>query len=55
MLLIGISSLCSSYFMAETFKYLYLSFADTNLVSLDDFQFNTQGHPLRIQGKACRI
>lgn len=45
--------LFSSYFMAETFKYLYLSFSDPDLVSLDDFQFNTQGHPLRIQGRTC--
>lgn len=37
-----------SYWMAETLKYFYLMFSDPNLISLDDFVFNTEGHPFRI-------
>uniref|UniRef100_A0A1B6EGX0 alpha-1,2-Mannosidase n=1 Tax=Clastoptera arizonana TaxID=38151 RepID=A0A1B6EGX0_9HEMI len=39
-----------SYFLAETLKYLYLLFSDDNLVSLDEWVFNTEGHPLPIKG-----
>ena len=45
--------LTASYFFAETLKYFYLTFSDPSLVSLDDFQFNTEGHPLRVQGGTC--
>ncbi|KAF2714743.1 glycoside hydrolase family 47 protein [Pleomassaria siparia CBS 279.74] len=38
---------CESYWMAETLKYFYLIFADPELVSLDNFVFNTEAHPLR--------
>ncbi|KAJ1911984.1 hypothetical protein IWQ60_009878 [Tieghemiomyces parasiticus] len=37
-----------SFFLAETLKYLYLLFADPNLISLDEYVFNTEAHPLRI-------
>ncbi len=38
-----------TFFLAETLKYLYLLFSnDTNVVSLNDFVFNTEGHPLPI-------
>ncbi|KAI7936935.1 hypothetical protein MJO28_015834 [Puccinia striiformis f. sp. tritici] len=37
-----------SFVLAETFKYYYLLFSDPDLVSLDDFVFNTEAHPLRI-------
>lgn len=37
-----------SYWMAETLKYFYLMFSDPSLISLDDFVFNTEGHPFRI-------
>jgi len=33
--------------MAETLKYFYLIFSEPELVSLDDFVFNTEAHPLR--------
>ncbi|KII87475.1 glycoside hydrolase family 47 protein [Plicaturopsis crispa FD-325 SS-3] len=37
-----------SYFLAETLKYLYLLFTDAELIPLDAFVFNTEGHPLPI-------
>lgn len=35
-----------SYTLAETFKYYYLLFSPPDLVSLDDFVFTTEAHPL---------
>ncbi|KAJ2250478.1 hypothetical protein GGI13_004012 [Coemansia sp. RSA 455] len=35
-----------SFFFAETFLYLYLTFADHNLISLDEWVFTTEAHPL---------
>ncbi|KAJ0178934.1 hypothetical protein K1T71_005709 [Dendrolimus kikuchii] len=40
-----------SFFLAETLKYLYLLFSDDNLISLDEWVFNTEAHPLPIKGK----
>jgi len=40
-----------SFFLAETLKYLYLLFSDDNLVSLDEWVFNTEAHPLPVKGK----
>ncbi|KAK0633014.1 glycoside hydrolase family 47 protein [Immersiella caudata] len=37
-----------SYWMAETLKYYYLIFSDPELISLDDFVFNTEAHPFRL-------
>ncbi len=37
-----------SYFLAETLKYLLLIFGPEDYVSLNDFVFTTEGHPLRI-------
>jgi mannosyl-oligosaccharide alpha-1,2-mannosidase len=36
-----------SFWLGETLKYFYLIFSDPNLVSLDDFVFNTEAHPFR--------
>ena len=36
-----------SFFPAETLKYLYLLFKPRRCFSLEDFVFNTEGHPLR--------
>ncbi|XEV05120.1 hypothetical protein FSHL1_010407 [Fusarium sambucinum] len=36
-----------SFWMAETLKYFYLIFADEEVVSLDEWVFNTEAHPLR--------
>lgn len=38
---------CESFWLAETLKYFYLVFSEPGLVSLDDFVFNTEAHPLR--------
>lgn len=37
-----------SFFLAETLKYLYLLFSPPSVISLDDWVFNTEAHPLRI-------
>lgn len=39
-----------SFWMAETLKYFYLIFEDPSIVSLDDYVFNTEAHPLRRPG-----
>jgi mannosyl-oligosaccharide alpha-1,2-mannosidase len=36
-----------SFWMAETLKYFYLLYSEPDVVSLDDFVFNTEAHPLR--------
>ncbi|KAJ9069575.1 hypothetical protein DSO57_1017206 [Entomophthora muscae] len=37
-----------SYFLAETFKYLYLCQAPESVLPLDKFVLNTEAHPFRI-------
>ncbi|KAF2434175.1 alpha-mannosidase IC [Tothia fuscella] len=37
-----------SFWFSEAVKYLYLIFSEPDLVSLDDFVFNTEAHPFRI-------
>ncbi|KAK9507576.1 hypothetical protein O3M35_007402 [Rhynocoris fuscipes] len=39
-----------SFFLAETLKYLYLLFSDDSLMSLDEWVYNTEAHPLPIKG-----
>ena len=39
----------SSFFFAEVLKYLYLIFADPDVINLDQFVFNTESHPLLVQ------
>jgi len=36
-----------SFFLAETLKYLYLLFSPKTYISLDDYVYNTEAHPLR--------
>lgn len=36
-----------SFWLAETLKYLYLTFDDPNHISLDEYVFNTEAHPLK--------
>ncbi|CAO3597767.1 unnamed protein product [Absidia cylindrospora] len=36
-----------SFLFAETFKYLYLLFSPPDVISLDHYVFNTEGHPMR--------
>lgn len=49
MLLRGGVWIRQSFFLAETLKYLYLIFSDDNVVSLDEWVFNTEAHPVPIQ------
>ena len=36
-----------SFFLAETLKYLYLTFASPETLELNEVVFNTEGHPIR--------
>ena len=36
-----------SFWLAETLKYFYLIFSEPTLVSLDEYVFNTEAHPLK--------
>lgn len=36
-----------SFWLAETLKYFYLIFSEPDLISLNEFVFNTEAHPLR--------
>ena len=36
-----------SFWLGETLKYLYLTFSEPQLVSLDDWVFNTEAHPFK--------
>lgn len=36
-----------SFWTAETLKYFYLIFSQPSLISLDDYVFNTEAHPLK--------
>ena len=38
-----------SFFLAETLKYLYLTFSDDDIIPLDKYVFNTEAHPFRIK------
>lgn len=37
-----------SFFLAETLKYLYLLYSSDNILSLNEWVFNTEAHPLPI-------
>ncbi|KAI9207612.1 glycoside hydrolase, partial [Polychytrium aggregatum] len=43
-----------SFLIAETLKYLYLLFTDDDVVPLEKYVFNTEGHPLSIRGHGKR-
>jgi mannosyl-oligosaccharide alpha-1,2-mannosidase len=36
-----------SFWLAETLKYFYLIFSESDVVSLDEYVLNTEAHPLR--------
>ncbi|KAK5581101.1 hypothetical protein RB653_001129 [Dictyostelium firmibasis] len=40
-----------SFFMAETLKYLYLTFQPSSVIPLDKYVFNTEAHPIPIKNK----
>ena len=35
--------------LAETLKYFYLVFSETDLINLDEWVLNTEAYPLRLQ------
>lgn len=39
-----------SFYFAEVLKYLYLTFTDPDVISLDEWVFNTEAHPFRLGG-----
>lgn len=41
-------NMMQSFFLAETLKYLYLLFSPSSTISLDEWVFNTEAHPLKI-------
>ncbi|KAL5176633.1 Mannosyl-oligosaccharide 1,2-alpha-mannosidase MNS1 [Glycine soja] len=41
-------NMMQSFFLAETLKYFYLLFSPSSVISLDEWVFNTEAHPLRI-------
>ncbi|PLW40231.1 hypothetical protein PCANC_17957 [Puccinia coronata f. sp. avenae] len=43
------SDASESFLYAETFKYIYLTFSDPELLSLDQYVFNTEAHPFRYE------
>eukprot|EP00622_Pseudochattonella_farcimen_P000501 FR735010.1.p1 GENE.FR735010.1~~FR735010.1.p1 ORF type:complete len:159 (+),score=17.09 FR735010.1:186-662(+) len=47
----GQRDVMESFFMAETLKYLFLLFGDPDheMLPLDEWVFNTEAHPLRVQ------
>ncbi|KAF8424129.1 mannosyl-oligosaccharide alpha-1,2-mannosidase [Tirmania nivea] len=40
-----------SFWLAETLKYYYLLFSEPELISLDEWVFNTEAHPFKRGGK----
>ncbi|KAG7276046.1 hypothetical protein CRUP_038502 [Coryphaenoides rupestris] len=50
---VGHDNMQQSFFLSETLKYLYLLFSDDDLLSLDDWVFNTEAHPLPIVRHGC--
>ncbi|PIA17540.1 seven-hairpin glycosidase, partial [Coemansia reversa NRRL 1564] len=43
----GLIGTQESFVFSETFKYIYLTFAGANVMSLDDYVFSTEGHPFK--------
>lgn len=43
----GIADFQDSFLLSETFKYAYLLFSDSNIISLDEYVFTTEAHPIR--------
>ncbi|KAL9090305.1 MAG: hypothetical protein Q9165_005338 [Trypethelium subeluteriae] len=43
------SNALDSFFFAEVLKYTYLTFADPNVINLEQFVFNTESHPVLVQ------
>ncbi|KAK4627927.1 putative mannosyl-oligosaccharide alpha-1,2-mannosidase [Fulvia fulva] len=43
----SLSDSLDSFFFAEVLKYLYLTFAEPDVIDLSEWVFNTEGHPFR--------
>ncbi|KAL2022383.1 hypothetical protein VTK56DRAFT_5450 [Thermocarpiscus australiensis] len=43
----GMSDSMESFWLGETLKYFYLMFSEPDLISLDEYVFNTEAHPLK--------
>lgn len=39
-----------TWFLAETLKYLYLTFQPREALRLDEWVLSTEAHPFRVQG-----
>ncbi|KAK1414192.1 hypothetical protein QVD17_29933 [Tagetes erecta] len=46
-------NMMQSFFLAETLKYLYLLFSPPSVISLDEWVFNTEAHPLKIISRSA--
>lgn len=44
----GHNDLMESYWMAQTLKYFYLMFSSPDVLSLDEYVFNSAGHPFKL-------
>lgn len=44
---VSVTDSMESFWLAETLKYFYLMFSEPDLISLDDFVFNTEAHPFK--------
>ncbi|KAG0199077.1 mannosyl-oligosaccharide alpha-1,2-mannosidase [Mortierella sp. NVP41] len=52
---INFSDKMETYFLAETLKYFYLLFGSDDVLPLDKYVFNTEGHPLPIFAPPTRF
>ena len=41
----------NSFFLAETLKYLYLTFGSSDEIDLNEWVFNTEAHPIKVSDK----
>lgn len=46
---LGLEDSMESFWLAETLKYFYLVFSEPDVLSLDDWVFNTEAHPFRLK------
>ncbi|KAK0619160.1 glycoside hydrolase [Immersiella caudata] len=44
---VTLSDTMESFWLGETLKYFYLMFSEPDLISLDEYVFNTEAHPLQ--------
>lgn len=48
-----LTNIVQAFYFAEVLKYLYLTFTPASVVSLDEWVFNTEGHPFKIKTGTC--